>query len=82
LFGGEFQWGYVLTTPTRPEGTECSDLVALMLSRIDGRTSVADLIAKLQEGSEEPQTGQIVQSVLAALKILYVDGVIAELRSV
>ena len=81
LTGGEFQWGYVLTTPNRPEGTECSDLVAVLLSRIDGRTSVAELIARLQQGSEEPQTGQIDQSVLGALKILYVDGVIAELRS-
>lgn len=81
LAGGEFQWGYVLTTPTRREGTECSDLVAVLLSRVDGRTSVAELIARLQEGSDEPHKGQIEQSVLAALQILYVDGVIAELKN-
>jgi len=78
LSGGEFQWGYVLTSLNRPEGTECSSLVAVLLSRVDGRTSVAELIARLQDGSDQPQKGQIEQSVLAALQILYVDGVIVD----
>jgi flavin-dependent dehydrogenase len=80
LAGSEFQWGIVLTTRARPEGTECSDLVAVLLSRIDGRTSVADLIAALQEGSDGARQGQVKQSVLSALRILYVDGVISELK--
>lgn len=77
--GSEFQWGHVLTSRNRREGTECSDLVAVLLSRIDGRTSVGDLIAGLQEGSDGPQTELVRRSVAAALQILYVDGVISEL---
>jgi 2-polyprenyl-6-methoxyphenol hydroxylase-like FAD-dependent oxidoreductase len=80
LADGEFQWGYVLTTPTRPEGIECSDLVAVLLSRIDGRTTVGELVAKLQEGCHENQRGQVERSVLSALQVLYVDGAISELR--
>ena len=80
LSGSEFQWGHVLTSPNRREGIECSDLVAGLLSRIDGRTPVADLIAGLQDGSDGPQKGGIQQGVLAALQVLYVDGVIAKLK--
>lgn len=80
LGDGEFQWGYVLTTPGRPEGIECSDLVAVLLTRIDGRTSVGDLVASLQKGSSEATQKQIEQVVLSALQVLYVDGAIAGLR--
>jgi flavin-dependent dehydrogenase len=77
---GEFQWGYVLTTPGRLEGIECSDLVAVLLSRIDGRTSVGELVTKLQEGSNEAQRRQVEHGVLSALQVLYIDGAISELR--
>jgi hypothetical protein len=82
LSGSEFQWGHVLTTRNRPEGTECSDLVAVLLSRIDGLTPVGDLIAGLQEGSHGSRRELVRQSVLSALRILYVDGIIAELTGV
>jgi flavin-dependent dehydrogenase len=77
---GEFKWGYVLTTPTRPEGTECSSFVALMLSCIDGRTSIEGLLARLRGNSDPAQGGQIEGSALAALEVLYVEGAIAELQ--
>lgn len=80
LASGEFKWGYVLITPGRPEGIECSDLVAVLLSRIDGRTSVGELVAKLQEGCHETQRRQVERSALIALQVLYVDGAISELR--
>ncbi len=84
LSGGEFQWGHVLARPSRPEGTECSDLVAVLLSRVDGRASVAELIAGLSAGlssvSSATQREQIQQSVVNALQILYIDGAIADLK--
>ena len=76
---GEFVWGYALTTEGQPEGTPCSDLVATMVSFIDGRTTVAQLLARLKDGSNDEQGAQIERGVLAALQILYVDGAVAEL---
>jgi flavin-dependent dehydrogenase len=80
LADGEFRWGHVLATPGRPEGIECSDLVALMVSRIDGCASVGELITRLQESGNDAQQAQIERSAVAALKILYVDGAISEMR--
>ena len=76
---GEFVWGYALTTEGQPEGTPCSGLVATMVSLIDGQTSVAQLLARLKDGSDADQAAQIEGSVPAALQILYVDGAVAEL---
>jgi flavin-dependent dehydrogenase len=80
LASGEFQWGYVLNTPGRPEGIECSELVAVLLSRIDGRATIGELMARLQEGCNEAQRAQVQRSVLNAIQVLYVDGAISKLR--
>jgi flavin-dependent dehydrogenase len=76
---GEFEWGYVVTNPGNPEGTPCSGLVAKMVSLIDGRASVRELLARLREGLEENQANRIESSALPALQILYVDGALEEL---
>jgi hypothetical protein len=73
---GEFVWGDVLTNASYPEGLPCSRLVAMLVSRIDGQRSVAELVAQMCEGSEAPQSEQIAASVLATLRILYVDGTV------
>jgi hypothetical protein len=78
IAAGEFVWGEVLITAGYPEGMPCSRLVAAMVSCIDGRRSVADLLARLSQGSDAAQRAQIATHVLAALQILYVDGTIAE----
>jgi clorobiocin biosynthesis protein Clo-hal/halogenation protein CepH len=79
LAAGEFVWGQVLITAGYPEGTPCSDLVAQLVSDIDGHTSVAELLATLCADREATQRAQIATSVLAALQILYVDGTVADL---
>jgi flavin-dependent dehydrogenase len=79
LAAGEFVWGHVLITAGYPEGTPCSDLVAALVRHIDGRTSVAELLAVLCADSDAAQHEQIVTSVLTALQILYVDGTVADL---
>jgi hypothetical protein len=78
IAAGEFVWGDVLITAGYPEGMPCSRLVAEMVSRIDGRMSVADVLARLSQGSDATQRAQITTHVLTALQILYVDGTIAD----
>ena len=77
---GEFVWGQVVTTPGHPEGTPCSSLVARLVSLIDGKASVSELVTSLHDGVEQGQGTRIETSALAALQILYVEGAIEELR--
>lgn len=77
---GEFVWGYVLTTAGYPEGVPCSNLVANMVSLIDGRVSVAELLDKLCGSGDGGQSIQIQRSALTALQVLYVDGTVADLH--
>lgn len=79
IAAGEFVWGDVLITAGYPEGVPCSPLVAQMVSLIDSRRSVAELLVRLCESRDETQGTQIATSALAALRILYVDGTIAGL---
>ena len=57
----------------------CSHLVAQLVALIDGHSSVAELLTRLCEGSDETQGAQIATSALTTLQILYVDGTIADL---
>jgi hypothetical protein len=82
IAAGEFVWGNVLITAGYPEGMPCSHLVAQTVSLVDGRRSVADLLAALCRGSDVTQNAQIATHVLTALQILYVDGTIADLPGV
>ena len=76
---GEFRWGYALITASHPEGLPCSDLVAALVSRLDGQTPVSSLIAQLSAGLDESRRRQLADTILAALQILYVDGTVADL---
>ena len=82
IAAGEFVWGDVLITAGYPEGMPCGRLVAQIVSLIDGRRSVADLLARLCQGSDATRSAQITTHVLTALQILYVDGTIADLPGV
>lgn len=77
---GEFEWGHVLTTPGRSEGIPCSGLVAKMVSLIDGRTSVSDILTALRGDGQRGGGAQLGQSAMATLQILYVDGTIEDLQ--
>ena len=78
---GEFVWGYVVITPGHPQGTQCSSLVARLVSLIDGRASVCELLDRLGDGADRDQGTLIESAVLASLKILYVEGAIEELQT-
>ena len=79
LGAGEFAWGYTLTTGGQPEGTPCSNLVAQLVSRIDGVATVEQLLAQLGALVQPDRIEDLQRSVLATLQILYVDGTVEEL---
>ena len=74
---GEFQWSIVLVSPERPHGIPVSDLVAALISRIDGRHTTRQLIARLTEGVTSPTQKQAASNaILHSLRILYTDGAV------
>jgi hypothetical protein len=76
----EFVWGSVLTSARRPEGVPCSPVVADLLRRIDGRTSVGALIAAVSGRHPAQPADRLRHSLLFAVETLFVDGAIDELR--
>jgi len=77
---GEFVRSYVLTASGHPEGVPCSSFVAKMVSLIDGYMSVAELLTRLCGDLDEIQCAQIRLNALTALRILYIDGTVADLH--
>ena len=80
LGDGEFRWGYVLTTSTGPEGTECSPLVAALISEMKEGAPVAALLASLQRQFSAMTPENLEKDVLATIGILYTDGAIDQLK--
>ena len=74
---GQFEWGAVIASPTRPQGAPISMLIAALATKIDGQRSVRDLVNDLLEGVEPRQRAQLLPGLLTALRVLYVDGMIA-----
>ena len=75
----EFEWGYVLTSNTRPEGVACSGPVAELLRRIDGRRTVAKLIQSMTATYPRDARARVSEQLLFAVRTLYVEGAIEEL---
>ena len=74
---GEFQWSIVLVSPRRPHGIPVSELVAALLSRIDGRQTTRQLIDRLTEGAtSEDQKRTASNAILNSLRILFIDGAV------
>lgn len=76
---GEFVWGYSLSAVSQPEGAPCSELVAALVSSMDGRTPVSTLAERLSPGLSPPARAQLEQAVTRTVEILYIDGTIATL---
>ncbi len=79
LGSDEFEWGWVLTSPARPEGVACSRLVADLLRRVDGRRSVEQLVRSLGASYPPDARPKIKDGALFALRTLYVEGAIDDL---
>ena len=74
---GDFQWSIVLVSPQRPHGLPVSELVAALLSRIDGRQTTRQLIDRLTEGvTSADQKRAASDAILHSLRILYTDGAV------
>ena len=78
---GEFIWGYSLSAVSQPEGMPCSELVAALVSRMDGRTSVSGLVDRLGQGLDQPTKAQLEAAISRTIEILYIDGTIGQLGS-
>ena len=76
---GEFAWGYSLSAVSHPEGMPCSELVAALVARIDGRTSVSGLVDRLGPGLDQPTRAQLEAAVSRTVEILYIDGTLGQL---
>ena len=75
LGAGKFEWGHVLVSDERPEGTDVSPLVAALLTSCDGQQTVAGVIGTLAERTgRAPQ--EMASAVIQALGILYTDGAV------
>ncbi|MDE2892879.1 MAG: tryptophan 7-halogenase [Chloroflexota bacterium] len=74
---GQFEWGAVISSSTRPQGAPISTLIAALATRIDGQRPVRVLLDDLLEGVEPRQRAQLLPGLLTALRVLYVDGMIA-----
>jgi len=73
---GIFDWGYVLTTLNRNNGIECSELVAILLSKVDGESTLDDLLALFRERASEDDWPTLRKALLNSVRLLYMDGVI------
>ena len=74
---GQFQWSDVLVSTLRPEGVAISPLVGALVSEIDGIRSVREIAQRIAaRASGRLDEDEIAQTVLGALRILSVDGLI------
>jgi flavin-dependent dehydrogenase len=75
LGAGEFEWGHVLVSGERPEGSPVSAFIAAIVAECDGQQTVAELIQRTAE-----RTGSTAEAVagpaVKALGILYTDGAV------
>ena len=78
---GEFEWGAVVSSPSRPQGAPVSLVVARLVQGIDGQSSAREVLEAMLEGVPPEQRAQLFPGLLAALRVLYVDGMITEFRS-
>jgi geranylgeranyl reductase family protein len=72
---GEFEWGYSLATPERPEGTDVSPFIALLLRELEGARPLStglDAVASATASTRATVTGPA----LSALGILFADGAV------
>ncbi|OAI40280.1 hypothetical protein AYO38_06080 [bacterium SCGC AG-212-C10] len=74
----QFEWGYVVSTPLRPEGVPLSDAAARLVSLIDGEMTVAQIITELIAGLDRNAGGRLAQAAASVLQTLYVEGIIRE----
>lgn len=76
LGAGEFEWGHVLLSQERPEGSPVSAFVAALLSACDGQHTFAAVVEAVARETGRP-ADELTRPAIAALGILYADGALA-----
>jgi halogenation protein CepH len=77
---GEFGWTQALSTPANPEGAPVTQPVAQLLSMIDARRSIREIIRRMRAPLPREHHSELTRSVVAKLSDLYVEGSV-ELRT-
>jgi len=82
LSAGRFEWGFVLYSPERQEGTDCSSFVALLLDLIDGEATMALISERIEDKVSRSDKTVINEYFKKTIEILYVEGAISKLQLV
>ena len=73
----QFQWSPLLITPDRPEGAPISQLVAALVSCIDGQHTVNQILDHLVSGTEAVAQRELAkEAIVTSLHILHADAAI------
>ena len=73
----QFQWSHLLTTSDRPEGATISQLVAVLISHIDGHYTTTQILERLTAGIESAdQKERATEAITASLRILHTEGAV------
>ena len=77
-----FEWGFVLSSEGRPEGAPLSVPVARLLHGADGRATMSQLVDQMAAEARLDGNGrqQLLEQMVIAVGILYIDGAVEELR--
>ena len=78
---GIFNWGYVLNTLDKNSGLECSELVAVLISKIDGHSTLDDLLGMFRERTSEGDWPTLRHALINSIRLLYMDSVIERFDS-
>ena len=80
LAEGEFVRGTVLSSAERPDPVPVSTVVARLVLQIDGQSCLSMLVDSLAVDLDEAGVQQLSAIAARTAEILYVDGIIADLR--
>ena len=78
---GIFNWGYVLNNLDKNSGLECSELVAVLISKIDGHSTLDDLLGMFRERTSEGDWPTLRHALINSIRLLYMDSVIERFDS-
>lgn len=81
LAGAAFEDGYLLKRGENEPGTPVSTLVAHALARSDGRSAIAAIAESIAAEAGIPGD-QLAAPLTAAFRILYVEGIVREMRGI
>jgi hypothetical protein len=76
----EFERGFIIRTPARPEGVPISEPAARLLALLDGARTVGEALAAFAGGLEPEAARRTGAAAVTMLQTLYSDGVFAPLE--